>query len=100
MYLTSLTQDLDVVAEVGSDADLFPDIGAIGGDDGDNDNNNMNQHDQENQDDLEKAIMKARADADQDSVMGLASMGDEDFGMMNAPSNGSIDANSFPSTGS
>ena len=68
---------MDVVAEVGSDADLFPDIGAIGGDDGDNDNNNMNQHDQENQDDLEKAIMKARADQDQDSIMGLASLGDE-----------------------
>ena len=69
---------MDVVAEVGSDADLFPDIGAIGGDDGDNDNNNMNQHDQENQDDLEKAIMKAqRADQDQDSFMGLASLGDE-----------------------
>ena len=69
---------MDVVAEVGSDADLFPDIGAIGGDDGDNDNNNMNQiDDQENQDDLEKAIMKARADQDQDSFMGLASIGDE-----------------------
>jgi len=88
---------MDVVAEVGSDADLFPDIGAIGGEDGDNDDNNENQHDNENQDDLEKAIMKARADADQDSYNGVASIGDEDFGVMNAPSNGSIDMNSFPS---
>ena len=68
---------MDVVAEVGSDADLFPDIGAIGGEDGDNDDNNDNQHDNENQDDLEKAIMKARADVDQDSYNGVASIGDE-----------------------
>ena len=66
------------MAEVGSDADCFPDIGAQGGEDGDNDGNNMNNElDQENQDDLEKAIMKARDNADQDSIMGLASMGDE-----------------------
>ena len=72
-----LIKDLDVVAEVGSAADLIPDFGVMGGDDGVDDGDNMNQQDQENQDDLEKAIMKARAERDQDSYMGLASIGDE-----------------------